>query len=607
MILQRLLDYYDRVSTDESTARALPKPGYSLQRVSFCVVLKPDGTLDGFQSLLDVGSKKPAPRQLLVPGQSKPTGQGINPCFLWDNATYMLGFKPDDPGPERTRKAFEKFRDRHVQVEQEVNDPSFTAVCKFLLGWSPERAAERASELAEIATHFGVFKIAGAPRFVHDDLAIVAYWASHGTEGETTETSGKGFCLVTGIQEQIARLHEPKIKGVAGTQSAGALLVSFNDRAYESFGKMQGDNAPVGVTAAFKYTNALNYLLNRHDRRTSVGDATVVFWAERPTMLEEVFDPFLGEYRAVADNDGRVTPEDKQRAEQVRSFLTQLRDGVAHGSAFDPDSDVGFYVLGLSPNASRISVRFWVQSTVGEMERRLAQHLQDVDLVGAREGDPPLMIRRIVEAAGRAKYSGGKFQGYDADAVPPLLSGAIARAVFQGTSYPPMLLGAMLNRLRADGHVSHARVATIKACIVRNSRFTDNPQEVPVALNTSRTDAPYVTGRLFALLERIQSDAAGGDLNSTIKDRYFSAASATPGTVFPRLIRLSQHHLSNLGKEKPGLKVTHDRTCGEIMGKLDRFASHFNLEEQGLFAVGYYHQRQDFYTSKKSKEEGAEE
>jgi CRISPR-associated protein Csd1 len=399
--------------------------------------------------------------------------------------------------------------------------------------------------------------------------------------------------LVTGREEPIATLHEPKIKGVAGAQSSGALLVSFNARAYESFGKEQGDNAPVGSTAVFKYANALNYLLNRSDRRFSLGDATVVFWAERPTKLEEVADAVWG---GLPPPKPDAPPEDRERVEQVKLFLSQLRAGHAGGEAIEADSGVGFYVLGLSPNASRVSVRFWEQSTVGEMKRRLALHMSDTDLVGARPDDPLLTIRRIVQATGRAEFTAGRFKGYDADTVPPVLAGAVARAVFTGGSYPAVLLGAMLNRLRADGHVSHARVATIKACLARAARKSNDPsKEVPVALDTNRADPGYVTGRLFALLEKIQSDSAGGDLNATIKDRYFSAASSTPGIAFPRLIRLSQHHLAKL---EAGQKIYYERQLGEVMGKLRDFPSHLRLEDQGLFAIGYFHQRQDLFTKK---------
>jgi CRISPR-associated protein Csd1 len=597
MILQKLADYYDRVSQDSATTNILPKPGYSLQQISFAVVLNTDGTLNAFQSVTDGNDKKPRALKLLVPGQGKPSGSGINPCFLWDNAAYLVGFKVDDPKPDRTRESFERFRQEIRDAESVVNSPTFSAVCKFLRSWSPEQAMEHAAELTEITTNFGVFRIAGKTRYVHDDPAVVAYWAAHGS---TSSGAHMGLSLVTGQREPIAILHEPKIKGVVGAQSAGALLVSFNAPAYESYGREQGANAPVDVATTFKYTNALNYLLGRSDRRTIVGDATYTYWADRPTPLEDYFDDSLGDAPPPKPD---APPEQKERAERVRVFLERLRDGDPLGGGLDADKAVGFYVLGLSPNASRLSVRFWEQTNVGRLEDRLSQHLRDMHLSGARPGDAPLVIRRIVEATGRAKMPGGSFQGYDSDAVSPMLAGAIARAIFTGSNYPLTLLGAMLNRLRSDGYVSHPRVAAIKACIVRNNRKTFPTKEALVSLDVTRIDPAYVTGRLFALLERVQSDAAGGDLNSTIKDRYFSAASATPAGIFPRLIRLSQHHLTSLGKEKPGLKVNHDKLCGEIIGKLDGFATQFNLEDQGLFAIGYYHQRQDFFTSKK-KEEG---
>jgi CRISPR-associated protein Csd1 len=594
MILQRLVEYYDRLAGDPQWADSLAKPGYSVQKISFCVVLEADGTLQQFQSLLDSNQKKQLPRQMLVPGQSKPSGSGINPCFLWDNAAYLLGFKPDDPKPTRTRETFEAFRDRHLEVEQGVMSPAFTAVCSFLRNWSPEKAIEYATDLKDTVSSFGVFRIAGAHAFVHDDPAVVTFWADHDV---ADPDAPRGLCLVSGQEGPIARLHEPKIKGVRGAQSAGALLVSFNDEAYKSFGKDQSYNAPVSTAATFKYTNALNHLLGRNDRRLSLGDATVVLWAGDRTPLEEYASEIFADAPPPPDD---APVEDKRRAEQVRLFLSQIREGHAGDEAIRPEEATRFYVLGLSPNAARVSIRFWADSTVGEMKARLAQHMSDTALAGSREGDPPLMIRRIVLATGRAeKDNKGRLKSYDADSVPPMLAGAVARAVLTGGHYPQTLLTAMINRLRADGIISHARVATIKACIVRNSRLQGQPKEIPVALDTNRTDPPYVIGRLFALLEKIQSDSTGGDLNSTIKDRYFSAASATPGIVFPRLIRLSQHHMAKMDTRQ---KVYYEKLLGEAMNKLDGFDRHLNLEDQGLFAVGYFHQRQDLFTSKKNKE-----
>ena len=596
MILQRLAEHYDRLVIDPDTARTLAKPGYSLQKASFCVVLRPNGTLQHFASLLDPGAERPIPRQLLVPGQSKPSGQGINPCFLWDNAAYLLGFKPDDPNPERTRDSFEKFRQEHLAVEKEIDSPAFSAVCVFLRSWSPERAADHTADLAGITGNFGVFRITNEQRFVHEDPAVVAFWARH----ESGDASAPcGICLVTGQPAPIARLHEPKVKGVRGAQSSGALLVSFNDEAYESFGKEQSFNAPVGMDAAFKYTNALNHLLARNDRRVLLGDMTVIFWTERPTALEEVMSDLLAGGPRVADDALDAPAEDRQRAEQVRVLLSQLREGHAGDEAFDPENRTPFYILGLSPNASRISVRFWVESTVGEMKARLAQHMSDMELVGTRDEDASLSVRRVVIATGRAETDDrGRLKSYDTNAISPLLAGAISRAVLTGGPYPQMLLGTMLSRVRADGVINHVRVAAIKACIVRNSRLQGKPKEVSVALDVNRTDPAYLTGRLFALLEKIQADSTNGDLNATIKDRYFSAASSTPAVVFPRLLRLSQHHLA---KMDTGQKIYYEKQLGEVVNKLNGFAHHLNLEQQGLFAVGYFHQRQDLFTSRKKE------
>lgn len=605
MILQRLVEHYDRLAADPKIAAELPKPGYSRQKVSFCVVLNPDGSLQQFQSLLDTDAKRPIPRQLLVPGQSKPSGSGINPCFLWDNAAYMLGFVPNATGADggeyarkskRAVESFLEFRKEHTKVRGEIDSRDFHAVCRFLETWSPEQATTHATELNEIAGSFGVFRIAGEQRFVHEDPAVVTFWANRGTSDDGAATQ-HGVCLVTGHDAPVARLHEPKIKGVRGAQSSGALLVSFNEDAYTSLGKDQSYNAPVSVGATFKYANALNHLLSRKDRRMLLGDATIVFWTERPTRLEEFVSDLLGDSPAPSE----ITEvEDKKRAEEARLFLSQLREGHAGADALDPEDLTRFYILGLSPNASRLSVRFWIDSSVGEMKQRLAQHLRDVDLVGARERDAPLTIGRIVRATGRAETDASRqFKGYDAGAVSPLLAGAVARAVLTGGPYPQTLMSAILERVRADGVVRHERIAAIKVCLVRNSRLQGKPREVPVALDTERRDPAYVTGRLFALLEKIQSDSAEGELNATIKDRYFSAASSTPGVIFPRLMRLSQHHLA---KMETGQKIYYERQLGEAMNKLDGFARHFRLEDQGLFAVGYFHQRQDLYTSKKNRE-----
>ncbi|MGQ0712166.1 MAG: type I-C CRISPR-associated protein Cas8c/Csd1 [Gemmatimonadaceae bacterium] len=600
MILQRLAEHYDRLAADPRETSRLPKRGYSLQKVSFCVVLNRDGALQQIESLLDAGRGRAIPRQLLVPGESKPTGSGVNPGFLWDNAEYVLGLPKDEAraGDDRylarVDQSFRALRDRHLALADEIPSDSFRAVCEFLRQWDPLRALPRLPDLRDLVSHFGVFRMAGAQQYVHDDPAVRAYWA-RGQAASDGEEKVEGTCLVTGARTELARLHEPKIKGVSGAQSSGALLVSFNEDAYTSYGRDQSYNAPVGEEAAFKYAAALNWLLGEQNRRIQLGDATAVFWAERPTSLEGFVSELLG--GAPPSNDS-AAPEDERRREQVRLFLSQVRAGLRSvpdaGLSAEGEKDVPFWILALSPNASRLSVRFWLETSAGELALRLAQHLEDVDLRGRRDDDAPLSVRRLVQASGRADVVKGRVT-YDSDSISPLLAASLARAVLFGTPYPHSLLTAMLGRLRADGAITHDRIAAIKGCLVRNARFEGRSQEVSVSLDLQRADPAYVTGRVFALLEKIQEDSADGELNVTIKDRFFSSASATPSVVFPRLLRLSQHHLS---KMDIGKRIWYEKQLHEAMGKLDGFTNHLRLEDQGLFAIGYYHQRQHFFRKK---------
>jgi CRISPR-associated protein Csd1 len=592
MILQRLAEHFDRIEKE------MPPPGFSLQKISFCVVLEPDGRLNLFQSLQQQEGRRLVATQMFVPGQSKPPGQGINPCFLWDNASYLLGWS-SDPDPDKTARAalaFEAFRNRHIKIETEINHPAFSAVCSFLRGWSPEQALDHAALLSEIATNFGVFRIAGEMHYVHELIALPLEASEQETDSESRVMCG--MCLVSGANDEIARLHEPKIKGVAGAQSAGALLVSFNASAYESYGKSQSYNAPVGALTTFKYTNALNYLLNKRNRRVSLGDSTVVFWADHPNVLEDCLSELFSE--ALRD-ESPIIEEDKERVRQARLLLTQLRDGAAESVEPGDDQPTRFFLLGLSPNASRISVRLWVEADAAELRDRLGKHLRDVALDYGKD-DRLLTLRRIVAATGRAEHDAkGRLKSFDTKAVSPQLSGDLARSVLTGAAYPQSLLATMIRRIHSDGEVAYARVAAIKACLARNSRLRGNPLEVTVKLDPTETNAGYNCGRLFALLEKVQTDSAGGELNSTIKDRYFSSASTTPALVFPRLFRLSQHHL---GKLETGHKISYDRRLGEVMALLDQFPRQLALEDQGRFVIGYFHQRQDLYTSKKDKEEG---
>ena len=593
MILQSLYSLYGRLAED--SANGLPTPGYSLQNISFCVVIKPDGALVDIQpcrtETIEIGKngkekKSVRPLSLLVPGQAKPPGQGLNPCFLWDNTGYLLGFKPEDPKKseaerekERVRvlASFEAFRRRHLDDETSLSDPDFSSVCRFLERWTPEQAASYPL-LQEISSGFGVFQITGKLIYVHQAPAISRWWQA---QQAVTAEGEVGFCLVSGQVGPIALTHDPAIKGVAGAQSSGAKLVSFNERAYESFGKDegrkvgQGRNAPVSESATFAYCNALNWLLSRKERRFRIGDATTVFWTAETTPAETILPWMMS---------GVPEAEDETTKQRVRAVLSRIACGiVGHDELGDPA--VPYYILGLAPNASRLSVRFWHTGCLGELIANLRLHLNHLDLV--RQWDET--NSKNPEPVHPSSYQILRQTAREADGIPPLLGGALIRSILLGSDYPPILITAVLNRIRAERDVTYLKAAILKAWLIRNHH-----QTISNMLDETNTNVGYRLGRLFAVLEKAQQDALPG-LNSTIRDRFYSSASATPRAVFGRLLRTYQHHL---GKLDIGAKIVREKQTQEILATMSDFPAHLNLRDQSQFALGYYHQRKDFFTKK---------
>ncbi len=571
MILQSLDQYYTRLEDDPEIDVA--PFGFSRQKIAFRVNLNSDGSLHGIEDVRRQEGSNLVPVAMIVPGGAKPSGAGINPNFLWDNAAYMLGFKPDDPKPERTAQSFAAFKKRHCDLEEEIGDDEFSAVCRFLATWDPARASDFPF-LAELTSGFGVFRLRAAQHHVHDRDKVLAHWRRQLNPGDDHEQAAVGQCLISGDTTVLARLHEPKIKGVMGAQTSGAAIVSFNLDAFESYGKLQSFNAPVGQMSAFRYATALNHLLRAGSKqRLQIGDATTVFWTEKPTAAEQ-FMSFVFDTGAAEDEGLRT---------QLHTLLSQISSGNYPHELGDPNT--AFFVLGLSPNASRLSVRFWHESTLRDIVTQLAKHFDDL-AIDRTQRDPPFpALWQILRETARESKD-----------IPPLLSGALMRAVLSGTPYPNSLYGAVLRRIRADRQVRYLRAAILKACLNRNTRHRINPlqKELPMSLDPDRPEPAYHMGRLFAALEKAQEDALPG-INDTIKDRYFGAASATPASVFPRLIRLSQHHLGKL--EKPS-RIYHEKRIQEICQRIDSFRPHLNLQDQGLFAIGYYHQRQDIFSKK---------
>jgi len=576
MILQALHQLYIRLA--ENPANGLPKPGYSLQGISFKVVLHPDGRLHEIQPVKDESGRSVP---TIVPGGAKPSGQGINPCFLWDNTGYMLGFKPDDPKPERTAKTFEAFRQKHLELEKEIQSKAFHAVCRFLDSWQPEKGCEHPA-LVATKTGFGVFQILATPGYVHDDPFIESWWEK---QTPLIEEGEKGLCLVTGELSVLAKLHDPAIKGVIGAQSSGAKLVSFNLDAFTSYGKEQSFNAPVSEAAAFAYCTALNHLLASESRRFRVGDTTTVFWTEKPSEAEDLL-PFM------MDNT-REVPEDTTLKVRLQSVMEKIASGKLVGDDLG-DAKTRFYILGLAPNASRLSIRFWHTSTLGDLATNLQKHQDDLAIV--REWDE--MNSKHPDPKVPGHYVLLRHTARDADGIPPLLGGALIRSILLGTPYPDALYQKVMSRVRVaekdrngnpTARVPYLRAAIIKAYLNRNHQL-----HIPMSLDTTRTEPAYLLGRLFAAIEKVQQEALG-DVNASIGDRFYSAASATPAAVFSRLLRTHRHHLAKL---EGGLRIVREKLVQDINSGLIGFPSHLNLQQQGLFAIGYYHQRKDLFTKR---------
>lgn len=576
MILSALYEYYRRMAADPESG--MPEPGYSEERISFELEISRQGELKRVWDIRDDSGRKPQPKRLQVP-KAVIRSSGVASNFLWDNTGYVLGV--DGKGkPERTKKTFEAFLEKHRAVLAEHENEPLQAICAFLEQWTPDQF-ESLNYHEEMLDQNIVFRLEGDDSCIHDHPDVRAVWQSL---RQTEDGDNQGICLVTGTEGPISKLH-PSIKGVIGAQSAGASIVSFNLESFKSYGKEQNLNAPVSEYAAFAYTTALNYLLRSDKHRLRIGDTTAVFWAgksEKAKETEDLFEAIMGQG---LQSDEPEPGEDTKTVTNVHRLLTALRDGIPvdRDLADKELLSTPFYILGLAPNQSRLSVRFWHVSTFGDLAKNVARHYADLALERQFPNQPEFpanwQILRETAALGKSEN------------IPPLLNGALLRSVLGGTRYPETLFTALLSRIRTDKTLNYVRTAALKACLLRN--HTDNSGEITMSLNPDRKDTPYLLGRLFSLLEKVQKDALGKNINATIRDRYFGAASATPAVTFPQLLRLAQHHI-----KKAEYGHLTDREIQAVLNDIEDFPPRLSLQEQGVFTIGYYHQSNANYIKK---------
>lgn len=568
MILQALKEYYDRKAADPDSGIA--PLGWERKEIPYLIVLREDGSLVRVEDTQEIVGKKKRAKVFLVPQAVKRT-VGVYANLLWDNVEYVTGVVCKGK-PERVAAQHQAFVERLSELAE---CHAVKPICTFLAtsDYQDKLASFPEWKEAVEGCAFVSFMLIGesCPVF---NMRDVAEKIDSGKSSSAKMSDGT-ICLVSGRRDVVAKLH-PAIKGVQGTNTTGGNIISFNFPAACSFGKSQGENAPIGERAAFKYTTALNTLLSKDSRqKMSVGDATAVFWSERKTDLEDEFIDLFGE------------PE-KDNPDKGVAAVERLLASVRTGSFSPEDDTTRFYVLGLAPNSARISVRFWHNGTVAEMERRFADWFENLQIAhGPKDKEHLSLWRLLVSIAPLGK----------SDNIPPNLAGAVMRSILEGTPYPATLLSSAILRIKAEHEVTYPRAKIIKAFINHN---LNQERKLTVSLDKQNANVGYRLGRLFAVLEKVQEEANPG-LNATIRDKFYASASSTPNAVYGNLMRLKNHHL---GKLSQGRMIYFEKLLGDIISEIPSFPAHLTLNDQGQFAIGYYHQRQDFFVGKRDKSTG---
>lgn len=582
MILQALAEYYENLVRQKKVAES----GWCQAKVSHAIELNIDGTIKTIVSLKKEvmrGKKSVMESEPLYVPQMVTRSSGINSNFLCDNAKYLMGIV-DGGVTERSAECFYAAKEKHLSILKNAGGIMAQTICKYFENWKPEMVQEN----SEIKSHWEELNEGGNIIFsmknvyAQEDNEIRNIWKSYCSQ----ENNGqKGICLVTGEKTEISRIHRG-IKGIPGAQSSGAALVSFNAPAFESYGKEQSYNAPVGKYAEFAYTTALNYLLGQKEYRFSLGDSMIVFWAE---SAKEIYQKtFLTWMNPKVDNQ-----------KEMQKVFGNLQRGIwVDIDDIKLDLNQKFYILGLAPNAARVSVRFFYQNSFGNILENIKQHYLRMEIVR-----PPW---EEMEYLGVQKMLGETVNQKSKNKSPVSnMSTMVLKAILSNSNYPMSLYTDTIIRIRAEGgKITCGRAAIIKAFLIKNYEWKGGEEDM--GLNEKCTESAYVLGRLFAVLESIQKDANPG-INSTIRDRYFNSACATPATVFPVLIKLKNSHVKKLERESVGAKIYYEKLLSEIIEKVEMteekegFPKRLSLEEQGKFMLGYYHQMQKKYEKREEK------
>lgn len=601
MILQALYNYYEAMRK----AHRIATPGLEVKPIRWVIVIREDGTFVRLKDLKDPSDKKSKGQDYLVPAGLKRSGKCPPAQPFWDNRKYILGYEESAEGVSPCTDRLEDFKRVMAEIAEHYPDnASFKAVCRFYdhyLGAETPLPEEAHAECI-LASDWMTFQLQGDTELLatQDDAYNLAAQA-YSTEDNL------GRCLITGEEKPLAAFHA---RIVAPGSQAGATIASFNDPAYLSYGKKQGENAPISKYASFAHTTALNELLRNEQTRYTLGDISYVFWNSdlddpsinetfRTVTFEGVRDDDTQEQSDTDDEQPKRKGKSKKKAPnptqdtyKVLEQFKTIRGNRGHGEHWEDARQ--FYVLGLTAGG-RITIKYWQQGTVSEIFDRVYQHLVDMNIISwdgfVDEENPPL---RSLYGIVKSVSTPSKSSTFATNLVQ-----SIVESILSGNPYPMTLQQTCVNRITQERTVSELRAAILKGCINRKARIYKQLKELDMALDKQNDNIAYLAGRLFAVLEQIQQASLGKGVNATIRDRFYASASTRPNMVMGRLIALSNHHLSKLRKEKPGLAVNLEKLLGEIFALIPAeaptFPATFSLDEQSLFAVGYYHQKVDTY------------
>lgn len=628
MILQALYQYYQQM---HAVGADIAPPGMEKKAIPFIIELTPEGEVIQVTETMDSENKKG--KTFLVSRSATRSGKNAFQVaqVMWDHLGYVLGVSKD--GTEKEEQVAPMQNESFIKKVDELRElypenPHIAAVARFYHDGHALRLIEDETIIKDIQKTTGA-NISFRVRDLEDDRLVasiqdVQSYMNRAAESKDTDNSNTSVCLVTGEKSTIARLH-PSVK-LAGAQATASLINFQKSSGFDSYGKEQGFNAPVSVHAAESIATALNNLLAK-DKNTNyrVGDTAFVFWSNladeellssyRTATFSGLSNPSEEEENPDSENseEGK-TKKSRRKSKKTlplpiapnaesHKVLETLKAACGYKGGKVHEDNGRFYILGLAPNAARISIKLWAEGSISEIVGNTLQHQHDMNIISEKgnvDAETPTLrsIYQIVKTVSSSDKS---------DKWSSNLIQSIVESIVENKPYPQSLQQACLERIRRGNRITELRAAILKAYINRKKQ----QEYITMSLDPNQTNKAYLAGRLFALFESIQQCALGGNLNRTIRDAYYGTASTTPRTIFGRLDALSKVHLSKLRKEKPGLAILKEKQLEEIYnlipGGAPEMPTHFSLDDQSIFAVGYYHQRVEAWRKKEEIEDHLEE